>query len=176
MAGLIATTGLCIRLGLRDADLSREMAGLREQETLIRGRQQASLEEYETMREQFILMRNVLTRRVRLDPVPGNPLTGQGSYLLVYWNPSTGKLMMADARLPALARDEQYQLWALYNGQPVDAGVLEEDGSEGAGFQKDIARAEAFAVTVEPRGGSKSPTLSKLCMMGKWPPQNITNP
>ena len=119
------------------------------------------------MQAQFKLMRNILTKRVQLGAVPGNTITNQDNYMLVYWNPNTKKVMLADAHLPDLSPDQQYQLWALYDGKPVDAGVFDAKDNNSVGFQKDVAGAQAFAVTVEPKGGSKSPTMKNLCMIAK---------
>jgi len=70
--------------------------------------------------------------------------------------------------LPALPADKQYQLWALDNGKPVDAGILAVATAAGDSLQhmKDIASAQAFAMTVEPAGGSVNPTLSTMTVMG----------
>jgi hypothetical protein len=164
--GLIVMTGVSIWLGLQDKTLTGEMAALRDNQQKISVESRQTEDHYTRMQEQFSVMRNILTRRVELKTVSGNKITTQGNYMLVYWNPATKKLLLADANLPNLTQDQQYQLWALYDGKPIDAGVFDyKDKSVSVGFQKDVSDAQAFAVTVEPRGGSKSPTLSNLCMM-----------
>lgn len=168
VALLIATAGTSIWLSMRDANLSDEITALRadeQQMKLDKGRME---DHYHWMQEQATVMRNILTRRVELTAMPGNKITAQDSYILLYWNPKTQKLMLADAHLPNLSPDQQYQLWALYDGKPVDAGVFDyKNKTLGVGFQKDVSNAQAFAVTVEPKGGSASPTMSNLCMMAK---------
>jgi anti-sigma-K factor RskA len=63
--------------------------------------------------------------------------------------------------------DHQYQLWALVDGKPVDLGVFDmRDGEVGLKNMKPIGVAQTFAVTLEPRGGSVSPTLEKLMVIG----------
>lgn len=71
-------------------------------------------------------------------------------------------------RLPALPAGKQYQLWALDKGKPVDAGVLAAATAAGDSLQqmKDIASAQAFAMTVEPTGGSAGPTLDTMTVIG----------
>ena len=167
-AGLILTTGLSVWFGMRDSNLTREMAALRTDEQQMNADKARFEDHYAKMQEQFTVMRNILTRRVELTSVAGNKITAQDNYMLLYWNPATKKLMLADAHLPNLSPDQQYQLWALYDGKPVDAGVFDyKDNTVSVGFQKDVSGAQAFAVTVEPKGGSASPTLSNLCMMAK---------
>ena len=86
----------------------------------------------------------------------------------VLFNPATHKVYVDVRSLPALPANKQYQLWALDNGKPIDAGVLTVATATGAGLQlmKDIASAQTFAVTVEPAGGSVGPTLSTMTVSG----------
>lgn len=85
---------------------------------------------------------------------------------IVYWNPETREVALNSLSLPALAADQQYQLWALVDGKPVDAGIFDANEVEIQNM-KLIAEADAFAVTIEPRGGSALPTLEKLQVLGK---------
>lgn len=79
----------------------------------------------------------------------------------VLFNPLTHKVYVDVKNLPVLPAGKQYQLWALDKGQPVDAGMLAVNTAVGADLQqmKDINSAQAFAVTVEPTGGSIAPTM-----------------
>ncbi len=166
--GLILMAGVSVWLGLRNNVLKGEIAALQNNQEKLTEESRAAEDHFAKMQQQYTLMRNILTKRVELKTVQGNKITGQDNYMLVYWNPATKKLLLADANLPDLTQDQQYQLWALYDGKPVDAGVFDyKNKNVSVGFQKDIAGAQAFAVTVEPKGGSKSPTLSNLCMMAK---------
>ena len=93
-----------------------------------------------------------------------------GSELLVYWNAKTHQVMLDAKNLPAPPAGKQYQLWALADGKPVDAGVF-QTGAAPAQMQqmKSIAAAQAFAVTIEPAGGQQQPTLEQLVLLGKMP-------
>ena len=86
----------------------------------------------------------------------------------VLYNPTTRKVYVDVRSLPALPAGKQYQLWALDNGKPVDAGVLLAATATGEGIQqmKDISSAQAFAMTVEPVGGSVNPTLTTMTVVG----------
>lgn len=168
VAGLILTTGLSVWFGARYARLAPEATALRTQYQDLANAQNQYQDQMTHLQSQVSLMRNILTKRVELSTVAGNKITGADNYMLVYWNPATKKLLLVDAHLPELSSQQQYQLWALYDGKPIDAGVFDtKDIQVSSSFQKDIPNAQAFAVTVEPRGGSASPTLSNLCMMGK---------
>ena len=91
------------------------------------------------------------------------------SDVLVYWNTRSRQVSVDIKSLPALPANQQYQLWSLVNGKPVDAGVFEANTTNPHQplqvMKRAISRADAFAVTVEKRGGSPTPTLSTLLAM-----------
>jgi anti-sigma-K factor RskA len=86
----------------------------------------------------------------------------------VLFNKVAHRVYVDVAQLPPLPPGKQYQLWALDKGKPVDAGVLTAATTAGSGLQqmKDIASAQAFAMTVEPTGGSAGPTLDTMTVIG----------
>jgi hypothetical protein len=85
---------------------------------------------------------------------------------VIYFNASEQQVFLNTSSLAMLDENAQYQLWALIDGLPVDAGVFDVLPGE---FQqmKSFGKADAFAVTIEPRGGSVNPTLEKLQVIGK---------
>ncbi|MBK0382792.1 anti-sigma factor [Pedobacter sp. SD-b] len=93
----------------------------------------------------------------------------KGAKIMVAFNPKTNKvgLDMKSMDMPKNDADHQYQLWALVDGKPVDLGVFDIEGNQ-IGFKnmKEISKAQTFAVTLEPRGGSINPTMDKLMVMG----------
>jgi anti-sigma-K factor RskA len=62
----------------------------------------------------------------------------------------------------------QYQLWAWVDGKPTDAGTFDMN-EQGTHFMKlkTVPRAEAFAVTLEKKGGSETPDMNAVYVMGK---------
>ncbi len=103
-------------------------------------------------------------KMVALAGTPAHP-TAQARVL---FNKASHRVYLDVAQLPPLPAGKQYQLWALDNGKPVDAGVLTAATTAGDGLQqmKDIASAQAFAMTVEPTGGSAGPTLNTMTVIG----------
>ena len=84
----------------------------------------------------------------------------KNSMAMVYWNPSKKELYLKVKDLPMPPTGKQYQLWAIVNGTPVDAGVFQMDTAMGGmAKMKDIASAQMFAITLEPMGGSATPTM-----------------
>jgi anti-sigma-K factor RskA len=91
------------------------------------------------------------------------------SALTVAWSPKQHKVMvnLYNAKLPAAGKDHQYQLWAIANGKPVDLGVFDKAETDSANIKamKPIGAAQAFAVTIEPRGGSINPTMNQMVVI-----------
>lgn len=90
------------------------------------------------------------------------------SFATVYWNPNDKHVMLNVENLPMPPTNKQYQLWALKDGKPIDAGVFNmSPESKDMHLMKEISDADAFAITLEPMGGNVNPTLSALYVMGK---------
>lgn len=88
------------------------------------------------------------------------------SLAVVWWNKKSHIVMIDPNGLIATDQHHSYQLWAISNGKPVDAGVFEVK-SDLSSLSKlnDISDAQAFAITLEPKGGSKNPTMSEMYVM-----------
>lgn len=90
----------------------------------------------------------------------------------VYWNNKTNKVFVDASSLPTPPNGMVYQVWSLKLAPtltPTSIGLIdnaenkmkyliEVDGTVGA---------EAFGITLEPAGGSKSPTMEQLYALGK---------
>nr|WP_246559013.1 anti-sigma factor [Hymenobacter piscis] len=123
--------------------------------------QKAALNERD---QQLAVLRNEAFQPVDLKGTPKAP----EALARVYYNARTKAVYVDVRNLPALPEGKQYQLWALDNGKPVDAGMLADATASGDSIQqmKNIASAQAFAMTVEDIGGVESPTMSTLTVIG----------
>lgn len=90
-------------------------------------------------------------------------------YATVYWDTASSKrdVYLMINNMPQPASDKQYQLWALFNGKPINLGMIEVKEQRLLYRMKNVQDAQAFAITLEPKGGSEAPTskpvvLSKL--------------
>jgi anti-sigma-K factor RskA len=108
------------------------------------------------------IMNNPAFNRVVMKGTPNAP----GSLASVYWNESTKEVYLSIQEMKELSQGNQYQLWAIIDGKPVDAGVFDANFA-GLLKMKDIgAGAATFAITVEPRGGKPTPTLETMQVAG----------
>ncbi len=92
-------------------------------------------------------------------------MKGNDGVATVYWNSKTKDVYLLKNSVPAAPAGKQYQLWAIVNGKPVNAGMIGD--CIGLCKMENIPQAEAFAITLEKEGGSPVPTLSALFVMGK---------
>jgi anti-sigma-K factor RskA len=69
--------------------------------------------------------------------------------------------------MPQLANNKQYQLWALIDGKPKDLGVFDARQDNVMIQMNDTKKAQAFAITIEKKGGVPTPTLDSLQSEGK---------
>ena len=84
----------------------------------------------------------------------------------VYWNAQTKEVYLSIQNMRELSEENQYQLWAIIDGKPVDCGVF-DFGIAGLIKMKTVfASPVTFAVTVEPRGGKASPSLETMQVAG----------
>ncbi len=98
---------------------------------------------------------------VKMAATPGK----EGSLATVYWDTHTKDVYVYANNLQQAPAGKQYQLWAIVNGKPVDAGLL--TSCAGVCKMKNIPNAQAFAITLEKEGGSLQPDLKSLFVIGK---------
>jgi anti-sigma-K factor RskA len=92
------------------------------------------------------------------------------SKAMIYWNKSTEEVYVSVAALPAPPEGMEYQLWAIVDGAPVDAGMLDLSKADNMPHKmKSFSSAQAFAVTLEKKGGSPTPTMENMYVMGAVP-------
>ena len=94
------------------------------------------------------------------------------AYAKVYVNNTYDEAYVDIAGLPEPPEGKVYQVWALKLNPltPTSIGVLtKEDNGANKGLYRIeyVEGAEAFGITLEPAGGSASPTLEQLYTLGK---------
>ena len=85
----------------------------------------------------------------------------------IYWDSASANVYLVVKNMPKLPSDKQYQLWALIDSKPKDLGVFDATDDKVILKMKNTQKAQAFAITIEQKGGSHSPDLKKLQSMGK---------
>lgn len=103
----------------------------------------------------------------RLAHLDGTENAPRAHASLVY-NERSGQTLLLSSELPPAPEGKAYQLWYIAGGKPLPGGVFTTDG-EGRATLLDKVPAEAgdapvFAVTLEPSGGTQSPTGNKYLL------------
>jgi anti-sigma-K factor RskA len=101
---------------------------------------------------------------VKMPATPKSP--APNSYATVFWGKKTKEVFLLVKKMPDPAADKQYQLWALIEGKPVNAGTFDLTNDSTLIKLKNVSNAEAFAVTLENRGGSAAPSMEQMYVFG----------
>jgi len=94
------------------------------------------------------------------------------SFAKIYWNKETSTVYVDAKGLPEPPEGKVYQIWSLKLSPtltPTSIGLLEDfkGNNEKLFAVSGTSDAEAFGITLEPAGGSKSPTMEQLYTLGK---------
>ncbi|MDB5090485.1 MAG: hypothetical protein JWR09_4479 [Mucilaginibacter sp.] len=116
------------------------------------------------------ILRDTSFKFLKLNATPHAPA---GTAVTIAWSPTKKKVMidMASVKMPVNDKAHQYQLWAIVAGKPVDLGVFDANpDSTDMREMKTIAavKTDAFAITLEPHGGSINPTMNQMMVLGKF--------
>ncbi len=107
--------------------------------------------------------------------LPGNQAVAPQAYAKVYFN-KKDKIAYIDAKgLPEAPRGKVYQVWSLTMQPltPTSVGLLDNAENKDRLFRIDmgqVATTEAFGITLEPEGGSETPTMDQLYTLGQVTP------
>lgn len=139
-----------------------ELASLKQQVDTLRNDVGAQQQQILAYSQTMQMMHDDVYKKINLTNVPGKP----SAMAQVFWNTKTYDVYIADVSLPQAPSDKQYQLWAIVDGKPVDAGMM-SDAKNLAQKMKVFEKAEAFAITLEKKGGNPTPTMEEMYVMGK---------
>lgn len=165
LALLVAATAMFLS---RDSSLSEAEQALADKQQRIEAleteQQQAAAKANEEqaradeLESQLAELTGPETRKLLL----GQTDIGKGE-IVVFWNGNSGNTYVDISDLPELPETQDYQLWALVEGTPVDLGVIDKTQATGqTQTMTNIDAPDAFAVTIEAAGGKPTPNLEAL--------------
>ncbi|MBO6881303.1 anti-sigma factor [Winogradskyella sp.] len=127
----------------------------------------------EDARENLAATKNLLDA-IRDKDIISVPLGGQGdfanSYAKVYWNKADNTIYLDAEGLPNAPEGKVWQVWSLTLNPltPTSLGTIDDFNTDDNKIFA-IANAnesQAFGITLEPEGGSESPTMEQLYTLG----------
>jgi anti-sigma-K factor RskA len=151
---------------LNNSDLSQEL------ETIASEKQQFE-QQLEDAKSDLTANKNLLGA-IRDKDIITVPLQGQtvspNSYAKIYWNKSSNTIYVDVQGLPDPPAGKVYQLWSLKLNplSPTSLGTIDDFITDANKiFTIDNPNdSQAFGITLEPAGGSKSPNLEQLYTLG----------
>ncbi|MFD2098218.1 anti-sigma factor [Flagellimonas iocasae] len=140
----------------------------------VTNQEKESLEEIISTTREEVADKESLLRELRDKNVTVIALGGQAvspnSYAKAYWNREEQKVIIDAQGLPEPPPGFTYQVWSLKLEPltPTSIGLLDDFVSEDSKLftLENPNASEAFGITLEPEGGSETPTLEQLYTLG----------
>lgn len=164
LVGVVISTLITIYLSTTNNTLNNQLTQSEEATLEAKNNLQSLEQSYKYSTEQLAFITAENTMKINLKGTDGN----EYATAAVFWNLKSKKVLLDKGKLPQLQKDQQYQLWAISDGVPVDMGILDwEKINLGFVEMKATENAQAFAITIEPIGGSEKPTLEQMIVLGE---------
>lgn len=159
---LVTSSIVNVSLYKKTTQLSGQVAELNTTKSILADQMTVQQTSMQTLTTNFQFLTDPKVKAIALSGM--NSLVSAKA--VIHWNPETQEVYFDANALPASPQSKQYQLWAIVDGKPVDAGMINLEN--GVAFQKMklISGAQAFAVTIENTGGSPTPSLDTMCLLG----------
>ena len=129
-------------------DTEQQLATIQDEQSVLAGK-------FDRLRTNYQVIADTAYKSIRVIGGPAH----QAAFATVYWNPQNEAIYLDASALQSPSEDKTFQLWAIKAGQnPISLGVfdtLEDLQSIADKIGGDVA---AFAVSLEPKGGSEQPT------------------
>lgn len=84
----------------------------------------------------------------------------------IYWDSASAAVYLVIKNIPRLPDEKQYQLWAVTKGMSKSLGVFNATEDRVILKMDNTQNAESFAITIEPKGGSTSPSTESIQSSG----------
>jgi len=162
----------CVLLALFAGWSGMQMKGLKTEVASMKSSNQELAFEMETVKKVYaykeMLAGLYSSPEFKVVKMTGIPAKSPESVVAAFWNQQTNEVMIDVQKLPPAPAGKQYQLWSIVDGAPVDIGMLDAE------FQGKVLKMKhtkngsvAFAITLEKAGGSPTPTMEEMYVMGK---------
>ncbi|WP_419870806.1 anti-sigma factor [Chryseobacterium sp. CT-SW4] len=142
--------------------LVNKQSGIQKEIARMKTEKQSQDLAMQKMTQKLTMFSNPDIQRVLLKGVENH----QDANAIVFWNKKSKEVYLNAENLPKAPEGMQYQLWAIQDGKPVSAGMYSEDKDSSAVLAT-IPKAQAFAITLEKEGGSVSPTMENMFVLGE---------
>ena len=150
----LVSTGVNLYWMSSQSEMKEEMANMKNEN-------QSKNIAIQNMQQKLDVVANPDMKKIVLAGVEKHP----ESKATVLWDANSKDVYLSVNNLPKAPEGMQYQLWAIEDGKPVNAGMYSEDKDMKIALAN-ITKAQAFAITLEKKGGSEVPTMENMYVMG----------
>lgn len=151
----VAATLLLLISVISNVVLYQQLSETEQALASLQDQQDTNVKEFEALRTNYNIVTDTAYKPVHIHGLPSH----ENAFATVYWNPINQAIYLDASFMDAPDADKTYQLWAIKAGQdPISLGVFDTLDSlqdVAAKIGGDVA---AFAVSLEPKGGSEQPT------------------
>ncbi len=163
VALLVAVGANNIWMQKNQSKMNAEMTAMTQKQNKLLAENKAAIQKVAQAEQALAVMSLPQLKKIKLEGVG----THTDNSAMLYWDGATGDVFVDMHSMPAAPDGKEYQLWAIVDGKPVDAGMY--DAKDGAKLlqMKTFAKAEMFAVTIEKIGGSPTPTMEQMVVAAK---------
>ncbi|RYM34969.1 anti-sigma factor [Brumimicrobium glaciale] len=116
----------------------------------------------ESINQKFEIVTSASTSKILMKGTESQPT----SLANVFVSEENENVYLQVGNLPGISENNDYQLWAIVDGKPESLGVFNTENKEELLEMKYFPKAQAYAVTLEPKGGSESPTMENMYVYG----------
>lgn len=121
-----------------------------------------------SIEEMLAVIREKNTKKVNLS---GQEKVAPGAYAHAFFNADKEKMVIDAKGLPDPPEGKVYQVWSLTFDplKPTNIGLLKDFNKNDTKMFKlaNANNSQGFGITLEPAGGSKTPTMNQLYTLGK---------
>ena len=159
---LMISLGVNYKLYLHLDDAKQELQVLNNEKQVLANNLNIQKTNYNKVSSELAALTSADNKIIQLEHLPDANISAKAT---IYWNSQNNTVVLSSVNLPQPTKEQQYQLWAIVDGKPVDAGVFDYQ-NEMVLKMKNIKNPQAFAITLETKGGNATP-LGKMYVMGK---------
>ncbi len=157
---LLISTGFAVYFGVRSNKLDGYMDSMAKVNTALSDSLKVVSSNLFHAQNDMAILNDPMYKIVNLKGLKPAP----DAKAMVCWSPTDKTVYIEIEKLPMPPQGMQYQLWAIVDGKPVSEGML----AMGSGLHRmsNVENAQAFAVTLEKAGGSPTPNMDAMYVMG----------
>jgi hypothetical protein len=159
---MVVSIGTAVYLYNRTSNTQNQLAAVQTELNTVQQVNQQQQQQLQSYAQSLAVIQDPAVKKMELKAIPGKT---SGSVQL-FWHTNTHEVFVGNMSLPPVPNGKQYQLWAIVKGVPVDAGMLNER-EKAMQKMKAFQEADAFAITLENKGGSSSPSMDQMFVMSK---------